>query len=559
MLKPPELDTEKGRDIWATIIAAAEGDVGTLRSLLDRDPSLSQSGYFYTPPIHFAVREGHLDAVQLLLDAGADPESNAFHGLSLIEMARDRGYEHIASLLEKARENRGRVAHSELHSDHPIHRAAEAGDVQQVRALLDADPSLVNRGDRGGGTPLHRAVIGGSIKMVRLLLDRGADVHAIHGAGLHTTLNRTQPLDLAIWSGPRTVRPSRLRILFRALRHKMRSHGRRPCNDAIARLLLSRGAAYDVTIAAALGDRKRVTAILDEDPTQIRSIRSCGRRPLSAAIEFGHTDIARMLLERGADPCWPEQGSEKGASLHMAASAGDRELVELLLDHGADPNSHIDSAGNAVFAASTPELRKLLMSRGGTVDPYDLVWQDEDDEVMRLVTADPRLADRGCGGVFTAVCTRGKRDLLRRLLDAGIRVPPMVTACRSYLLENPDMLRTLLDSGMNPDLPNWQSQTSLHALCGGRDPRHPGRDHRLESAAILLDAGATLSPKDDEFRSTPLAWAARSNMPDMVEFLLARGAPANFPDDKPWATPLAWATRRGHVNIVEMLRRAGAT
>jgi hypothetical protein len=111
--------------------------------------------------------------------------------------------------------------------------------------------------------------------------------------------------------------------------------------------------------------------------------------------------------------------------------------VELLLAHGADPNGHVDSAGNAVYAAKTPELRALLMARGGTLDPYDLVWLDEDDEVIRRVTEDPGSAEYGCGGVFTAVCTRGKRDLLLRLLDAGIRVPPVVTGCHSYLLERP--------------------------------------------------------------------------------------------------------------------------
>jgi hypothetical protein len=97
--------------------------------------------------------------------------------------------------------------------------------------------------------------------------------------------------------------------------------------------------------------------------------------------------------------------------LHQAARAGNQPLVEILLAHGADPNAHVDSAGNAVYAAKTPEIRKLLMDHGGTLDPYDLVWMDEDDEVMRRVTADPKSAELGCGGVFTAVVTRGKRDL----------------------------------------------------------------------------------------------------------------------------------------------------
>jgi len=143
-------------------------------------------------------------------------------------------------------------------------------------------------------------------------------------------------------------------------------------------------------------------------------------------------------------------------------------------------------------------------------------------------------------------------------LDAGARVPPVVTACRSYLLSDPDMLRLLLASGMNPDLPNWQLATPLHDLCG-RDGRGRPQPRRVECAAILLDAGATISAKDEDYRSTPLAWAARNDLPDMVELLLDRGAATNLPDDESWATPLAWAIRRGHKRIAEILRGAGAT
>jgi ankyrin repeat protein len=183
---------------------------------------------------------------------------------------------------------------------------------------------------------------------------------------------------------------------------------------------------------------------------------------------------------------------------------------------------------------------------------------NEDDEVMRLVTEDPTSAERGCGGVFTAVVTRGKRDLLKRLLDAGIRVPAVVTGCQSYLMEQPDMLKTLLDRGMNPDTCSWQRETMLHMLCRP-DPAGKELEHNTVCAAMLLDAGATISAREEEHRSTPLALAARNNNPGMVRFLLSRGAPTNLPDDKPWATPLAWATRRGHAEIVQILRQAGAT
>jgi ankyrin repeat protein len=106
-------------------------------------------------------------------------------------------------------------------------------------------------------------------------------------------------------------------------------------------------------------------AILDEDATRITEARPNRRRPLTAAVEFGHEGIARLLLERGADPTWPDaDDSPRGAALHAAARAGNRSLVALLLSHGADPSASVDSAGNATFAARTPAIRELPRRKG---------------------------------------------------------------------------------------------------------------------------------------------------------------------------------------------------
>src|SRR5262245_54520861 len=102
--------------------------------------------------------------------------------------------------------------------------------------MLDADPSLLERGDRTGGSPLHRAVTGSARAVVELLLERGANIHAVHstsrgGSGGWWTTD-VQAIDLAIW-GWNNLAPSKR-------------------DFATARLLLTRGAACDLTIASAL-------------------------------------------------------------------------------------------------------------------------------------------------------------------------------------------------------------------------------------------------------------------------------------------------------------------
>ncbi len=408
MIQPEELKTDlpfgpwscRGCDVWDMLRAAASGDAIELRKLLQRDPNLYRAEYWYTQPIHLAVREGHIEAVQILLDAGADPAAVGLQD-DLLVTARDRGHELVAQLLEEARARRRSAVPAA--ADHAIHRAAAAGDVVEICSLLDSDPRLVAGLDRTGGTPLHRAVAASRRDVVRVLLDRGADLHAVHGdgPGLETGYAAVgfQAIDLALWNSP-----------FWGIRGDIET----------AQLLVERGAACDVVIASALGDRARVTDILNENPRQISTARPSGKRALSSAVEFGHDDIARLLLDRGADPNWPEGAmAPRGAALHAAARKGNRPIVQLLLEHGADPNSGIDSCGSATYAASSSELRALLFERGGSLDAFDLVWMGEEDEVVRRVSADPAAANTGCGGVFTAACKLGKAGLVGRLLEAG--------------------------------------------------------------------------------------------------------------------------------------------
>ena len=517
-------------DIWSMLCAALEGDVDRVRTLAGGEPNLIRAEYWYTQPLHFAVREGHADVVRTLLELGADPSYRRYAHEPLATVARDRGHEGVARIIEDARATLGLGG-----EPHEVHRAATSGDVDRLRALITGNRSLLDRGDDEGFTPLHRAVEAGQAECATHLLELGAPPDAVQAGGGG---NRPDA-----WYRPAGQRPVDLAL-------------KRSDFDMV-RELLAGGAELTIDVAAAMGDAEEVERILDSDPDALLALGDEAGRPMGQAARRGHTNVIRALLAHGVDPNLREgRDAPQGRALWHAAQRGDSEMARLLLEAGADPNAGIESSGTAAWMAKEPELRRMFEEHGGCVDASGHLLDGNDEAVLAMADEDPdAVSIHGCGGIFTMAVSFKRRDLLQPLLDRGARVPDVVTGCRTYLWNTPDMTRVLLEHGMNPNLPNWQRVTPLHDICsrGGRGKPDPNRHELLD---LFLEFGADINAVDEEYRSTPLGWAARNGLADMVELLLARGADPGLAGE-PWATPLAWASRRGHTEIEATLRRNG--
>src|SRR5215472_7280754 len=98
MIKPRDLNHE---DVWAILQASRDGDLDRVKDLVARHPDLVRAEYNYTPPIHFAVREGHIELVRFLVEHGADVSSYRTYPFqdSLLTMAEDRDYREIVDFL----------------------------------------------------------------------------------------------------------------------------------------------------------------------------------------------------------------------------------------------------------------------------------------------------------------------------------------------------------------------------------------------------------------------------------------------------------------------------
>jgi ankyrin repeat protein len=94
----------------------------------------------------------------------------------------------------------------------------------------------------------------------------------------------------------------------------------------------------DLFEACALGRRDRVEALLAQDASRKGSFSADGFSALGLAVFFGHTEIARLLVD-GADVNACSRNAFRVSPLHSAVASGKPELVELLLANGARPDS----------------------------------------------------------------------------------------------------------------------------------------------------------------------------------------------------------------------------
>jgi hypothetical protein len=200
---------------------------------------------------------------------------------------------------------------------------AACNDVAGVEAMVQA-ASLAER-DEHGFTALHWAAVRGSAGAASALLALGADANALCARG-------DPPL------------------------HWAAIYGRGAC----ARELLRGGAdacavagGYTALMLAARDDAREVAAALIEAGAPLDACSPCGWTAALLAASFGNGEIWELLLtaadcpaarRRLLDARLPRERHNGGTALHLAATDGHCELVELLLRKGADAQAR-DAAG----------------------------------------------------------------------------------------------------------------------------------------------------------------------------------------------------------------------
>ncbi|WP_353280986.1 ankyrin repeat domain-containing protein [Wolbachia endosymbiont (group B) of Cyclophora punctaria] len=182
------------------VAAQYSSSLEIVKFLLDKDISginnITNNGW---TPLHVAIQGNKLNTVELLLGRGADIEVRDIYNQTSLDLATRKGYLDIAGILKQVQldrklltivesggfnEAKGLIAQganidtNDKNGNTLLYSAAEIGDLNLVKLLLDNGANIEAKNGEYQATPLHGAVENYRIDVVKLLLNRGANVNA---------------------------------------------------------------------------------------------------------------------------------------------------------------------------------------------------------------------------------------------------------------------------------------------------------------------------------------------------------------------------------------------
>jgi len=273
-----------------------------------------------------------------------------------------------------------------------------------------------------------------------------------------------------------------------------------------------------------------LTKLLQGGETIVTRRDNAGRTLLHWAVAANRADLVDLLLERGADVNAADAAGE--TPMHIAAASGRLEVAGKLLAKGANLNAR-DKENRTPF-----ELARLY-EQAAMMDFF-----------LPATVLDSR-DEHGDTPLHLAVLY-ARPNVVRQLLAKGADLEaidndgntPLHLAAAQGLVE---IAGLLLDKDANYRAANAVGATPLHLAAA---------QGQAKMVSLLLEHGADINAKDKDGRS-PLFTTLESGDLAMIDLLVARGARPDF-GDKDGVTALHLAVIGGKLAVARQLLRRGA-
>lgn len=456
-------------------------------------------------------------AVLELLDQGVDVNAAQGDGMTALHWAAWHGDAPMAQALIDAGANVH--ATTRINGYTPLFLASKHGHAAVIEALLrvGASPKAVST---LGSTPLMLASASGNVDGVRLLLDAGADVNAAESANGQTAVmfaaahNRVGVIDVLAARGADLGMTASVTDFYALSRER---GGPVPGVDRpyiYPELIGYHGGLTALLFAARQGHAETSRALLaaGADINQV----SAGDQtsPLLLAIVNGHFDLAKLLLDEGADPKlegengvmplyaivnseWTQKTFYPQIRARLQQQVGYLDLMKALLEKGADPNARLKKK---VWYSEFNKDQSSKDEAGAT--PFWRAAYACDLDSMRLLAAH---------GADSNIPTIKPAERRRRFFGAAQEVLKDRSGLPQVPVGGPSVTPLLAAAGVG------------HGKGGGSTRNHHLAGCMPAVKYLVEELGADVNSRDHG-GDTALHYAAARGDDEMIAYLVSKGA-----------------------------------
>ena len=582
------------------VCPAMWSDPAVCRVLIDAGADVHTKNKNGRSPLHYACKSGTLDVVKMLVEADARVRDTDKDGRTCLMLAAYNGHTETVRYLVGLPEVD--VNHRDSEDDTALHHARRDADVVQVLLAAGADTEMKNSASY---SPLHDACFSGALEVVKTLVEAGAGVRATDNQGDtcltlaaysgHTEIVRylvgLPEVELNHHEGDKKTalqcaveenHPADAQVLITAGADMdtKDNEGRSPlhyaCIDGalnIVKMLVEAGAGvcvrddYDatcLTIAAYRGHTETVRYLVGLPQVEVNLRNGNGCTALHCAMQHNDTEMVQVLIDAGADI--------DTESVHLASFSGALDVVKMLVRLGARVCVSNNTEGTCLMIAAgrghTETVRYLLSlpevelnhqdSAENTalhcavdVCPIDQTSAVQCALVVQLLIdagADIEMKNRSGHSPLHNACCFGALDIVKMFVEAGAGVRDTDNhGCTCFMLAvqigHTETVRYLV--GLREVDVNHQDSDDKTALHCAVEEKY------TEIVQLLITAGADMDTKDNEGRS-PLHDACCFGALDIVKMLVEAGAGVRATDNQ-GDTCLTIAAYSGHADIVRYL------
>ncbi|KAJ6088033.1 hypothetical protein N7499_004215 [Penicillium canescens] len=284
-------------------------------------------------------------------------------------------------------------------------------------------------------------------------------------------------------------------------------------------------------LASFNGHEREVEFLLSLGGKDINSTDGTGTYPIISASLNGYEKVVQLLLEKGAEV--NTHGGEYGNALQAASFRGHNKVVQLLLEKGAQFNNQGGEYGNALQAASLEGhdiIVQLLLEKGAEVNTQGGEY----------------------GNALQAASYRGYNKIVALLLEKGAEANAQGgffgNALQAASFGGHDIIvQLLLEKGAETNAQGGEYGSALQAASFG--------GHYI-IMQLLLEKGAEVNTQGGGYGNA-LQAASLEGHDIIVQLLLEKGAEVNTKGGE-YGNALQAASYGGHDIIVQLLLEKGA-